>query len=95
MESVLSLDDGRWLDEESSLVQGHTENNDFQLGNIRQPSPPPVLAQVLSEPRPISPSRVADPRPGPPNFSQDGLPSSNSYQDLHIVSLSAQMSCLL
>ncbi|KAL8481407.1 hypothetical protein ACS0TY_027787 [Phlomoides rotata] len=84
MESVLSLDDGRWLDEESSLLQGHTENNDFQLSNIRQPSPPPVLAQVLSEPRPISPSRVADPRPGPPNFSQDGLPSSNSYQDLHI-----------
>ncbi|KAG6431409.1 hypothetical protein SASPL_109488 [Salvia splendens] len=84
LESVLSLDDGRWLAEESGPLQGNAENNDFQLGNIRQPSPPPVLAQVMPEHRHISPSRVADPRPGPANFSQDGLPSSNSYQDLHI-----------
>lgn len=86
IESVLSLDDGRWLAEESD-PQGNSENNDFQLSNIRQPSPPPVLAQVMPERRPISPSRVADPRPGPPKVSQDGLPSSNSYQDLHIVSV--------
>lgn len=87
MESVLSLDDGSWLAEESGLLQGNMESNDFQLSNIRQPSPPPVLAQVMPEHRPISPSRVADPRPGPPKLSQDGLPSSNSYQDLHIVSV--------
>lgn len=87
LESVLSLDDGRWLAEESDLLQGNVESNDFQLSNIRQPSPPPVLAQVMPEHRHISPSRVADPRPGPANFSQDGLPSSNSYQDLHIVSV--------
>ncbi|KAK4425929.1 AMSH-like ubiquitin thioesterase 3 [Sesamum alatum] len=85
MDSVLSLDDGRWLAEESGLTQGNDmEKNDFQLGNIRQPSPPPVLAQVQPELLPLSPSRVADPRPGPPKLSQDGLPSSNSYQDLHI-----------
>ncbi|KAH6769619.1 hypothetical protein C2S52_014422 [Perilla frutescens var. hirtella] len=84
MESVLSLDDGRWLGEESGLLQGNVESNDFQLSNIRQPSPPPVLAQVMPERRPISPSRVADPRPGPPKLSQDGLPTSNAYQDLHI-----------
>ncbi|XP_057785601.1 AMSH-like ubiquitin thioesterase 3 [Salvia miltiorrhiza] len=84
IESVLSLDDGRWLSEESGILQGNAERNDFQLSNIRQPSPPPVLAQVMPEHRHISPSRVADPRPGPPNFSQDGLTNSNSYQDLHI-----------
>lgn len=87
MESVLSLDDGSWLAEESGLIQGNMEKNNFQLSNIRQPSPPPVLAQVMPEHRPISPSRVADPRPGPPKFSPDGLPSSSSYQDLHIVSV--------
>ncbi|GFP99630.1 amsh-like ubiquitin thioesterase 3 [Phtheirospermum japonicum] len=85
MDSILSLDDGRWLDEESGLLQGNgIENNNFHLGNIRQPSPPPVLAQVQPELLPISPSRVADPRPGPPKHSEDGFPGSNSYQDLHI-----------
>ncbi|KZV33416.1 hypothetical protein F511_38633 [Dorcoceras hygrometricum] len=87
MDSVLSLDDGRWLrptEESSHLLKNELERNDFQLGNIRQPSPPPVLAKVQSEMLPICPSKVADPRPGPPKFSQDGLPSSNSYQDLHI-----------
>ncbi|XP_051127697.1 AMSH-like ubiquitin thioesterase 3 [Andrographis paniculata] len=85
MESVLSLDDGRWITEESSLPPGNKmENNDYQLDYIRQPSPPPVLAQVQPELHPISPSRVADPRPGPPKALQDGLPTSNSYQDLHI-----------
>lgn len=85
MESVLSLDDGRWVSEETDLPQeNEMENNNFQLDYIRQPSPPPVLAQVQPEVLPISPTRVADPRPGPPKFSQDGLPCSNSYQDLHV-----------
>lgn len=85
MESVLSLDDGRWLkpsEDPGSLTKEMMNEND-QFDNIRQPSPPPVLALVQPELLPISPSRVADPRPGPP-LSQDGLPSSNSYQDLHI-----------
>ncbi|CAA0834246.1 AMSH-like ubiquitin thioesterase 3 [Striga hermonthica] len=85
MESILSLDDGRWLDEESGLLHANgIENNNFQQGIIRQPSPPPVLAQVQPEVLPLSPSKVADPRPGPPKLSEDGLPRSNSYQDLHI-----------
>ncbi|KAG8372905.1 hypothetical protein BUALT_Bualt12G0115700 [Buddleja alternifolia] len=87
MDSVLSLDDGRWLHpaEESGLpLKSERKNNDFQLGNIRQPMPPPVLAQVQPELLPICPSRASDPRPGSPKLSQDGLPSSNSYQDLHI-----------
>ncbi|XP_073302419.1 AMSH-like ubiquitin thioesterase 3 isoform X1 [Primulina huaijiensis] len=87
MDSVLSLDDGRWLrpaEESAHPLNNELEKNDFRLGNIRQPSPPPVLAKVQSEMLPICPSKVADPRPGPPKLSQDGLPSSNSYQDLHI-----------
>lgn len=88
MESVLSLNDGRWLRpaEESCppLNNGASEDN-FQLGYVRQPSPPPVLAQMKHEILPISPSKVADPRPGPAKSSPDGIASSNSYQHLHIV----------
>ncbi|CAA2939533.1 AMSH-like ubiquitin thioesterase 3 [Olea europaea subsp. europaea] len=85
MESVLSLDDGRWLNpsEDPGSLAKEMMNKNYQFDNIRQPSPPPVLAQVQPELLPISPSRVADPRPGPP-LSLDGLPGSNSYQDLHI-----------
>ncbi|XP_075521741.1 AMSH-like ubiquitin thioesterase 3 isoform X2 [Primulina tabacum] len=87
MDSVLSLYDGRWLhpaEESARLLNNELEKNDFQLVNIRQPSPPPVLAKAQLEVLPICPSKVADPRPGPPKIPQDGLPSSNSYQDLHI-----------
>ncbi|KAK2990273.1 hypothetical protein RJ640_014725 [Escallonia rubra] len=80
MESVLSLDDGRWLRPDEEL--GPLYNNEVSI--IRQPSPPPVLAQVQPEFLPISPSRVADPRPGPAKSFQDGTPNSNSYQHLHI-----------
>ncbi|CAA3007418.1 AMSH-like ubiquitin thioesterase 3 [Olea europaea subsp. europaea] len=85
MESVLSLDDGRWLNpsEDPGSLAEETMNENYKFENIRQPSPPPILAQVQPELLPISPSRVADPRPGPP-LSKDGLPSFNSYQDLHI-----------
>lgn len=88
MDSVLSLDDGRWLypaeDSCPSLINEPTEDL-FQSSRIRQPSPPPVLAQVQPEVQPIPPSKVADPRPGPAKPSQDAMPSSNSYQHLHIV----------
>ncbi|KAK3008551.1 hypothetical protein RJ639_013396 [Escallonia herrerae] len=80
MESVLSLDDGRWLRPAEEL--GPLYNNEVSI--IRQPSPPPVLAQVQPEFLPISPSRVADPRPGPAKSFQDGTSNSNSYQHLHI-----------
>ena len=85
MESVLSLDDGRWLcpSEESPQFTIEERDDNFPLGNIRQPSPPPVLAQIQQDCHPIPPSKVADPRPGPAT-SQHGMPSSNSYQHLHI-----------
>jgi len=65
MLSVLSLDDDRW----SLPAEGPTSVSlgleaEFAQLNIRQPSPPPVLAQVHPERGPIPPSRVADPRPG-------------------------------
>jgi len=62
MKSVLSLDDGRWSvpAERTPLPSASLEEELFQL-DIKQPSPPPVLAEVQ---RPISPSRVADPTPG-------------------------------
>lgn len=90
MESVLSLDDGRWLHppEESSPSLKYVEKEDnFISVNVRQPSPPPVLAQIQPQYHPISPSRVADPRPGPAKASQDGNPSTDTYNHLHIVCL--------
>lgn len=80
MLSVLSLDDGRWsLPVEPASVSPVLEAQFSQL-NIRQPSPPPVLAQVHPEHGPIPPSRVADSRPG--------LATSETgrYQNLHVVS---------
>ncbi|KAK4338925.1 hypothetical protein RND71_040387 [Anisodus tanguticus] len=87
MESVLSLDDGRWLHptEDSNFQFPEDVRSDIiPLSNLRQPSPPPVLAQLQQEFRPISPSKVADPRPGPAKSIQDGPSSSNSYQHLHV-----------
>ncbi|KAK8998815.1 hypothetical protein V6N11_070000 [Hibiscus sabdariffa] len=87
MDSVLSLDDGQWLHpaEESRppLIIEATEDP-FKFVGMKQPSPPPVLAQVQPEFTPIHPSKVADPRPGPAKSSQDGLPNSSSYQHLHV-----------
>ncbi|CAL5346886.1 unnamed protein product [Camellia sinensis] len=87
MESLLSLDDGRWslpADDSCLPLNNEASNAPLVLGNIRQPSPPPVLAQVHPDFLPISPSRVADPRPGPAKPFQDGMIGSNSYQHLHI-----------
>ncbi|KAI8002946.1 AMSH-like ubiquitin thioesterase 3 [Camellia lanceoleosa] len=50
----------------------------------RQPSPPPVLAQLHPDFLPISPSGVADLRPGPAKPFRDGMIGSNSYQHLYI-----------
>ncbi|CAM0902353.1 unnamed protein product [Alopecurus aequalis] len=80
MQSVLSLDDGRWslpVKEPASVSHAGIEEGFSQL-NIRQPSPPPVLAQVHPQRRPISPSRVADPRPGLANCD------TGRYQNLHV-----------
>ncbi|KAM4116529.1 hypothetical protein ACJW30_02G056800 [Castanea mollissima] len=85
MESVLSLDDGRWLrpaEESCSPLINEAREDDFRL--VKQPSIPPVLAQLQQDFTPIPPSKVADPRPGPAISSQDGMPSSDSYQHLHV-----------
>lgn len=87
VDSVLSLDDGRWshpVDE--SGVKHEMEDSNFQLGSIKQPKPPPVEAQVDSALLAISPLRVSDIRPGSPSLSKYGLSSSKSYQELHVVS---------
>lgn len=91
MESVLSLDDGNWpkhaVDSCPPIVNEAREDP-FQFVGVKQPPPPPVLAQVQQEFAPISPSKVADPRPGPAKPSQDGTLSSSSYQHLHVVGFS-------
>uniref|UniRef100_A0A2P2MGA5 MPN domain-containing protein n=1 Tax=Rhizophora mucronata TaxID=61149 RepID=A0A2P2MGA5_RHIMU len=87
MESVLSLDDGRWSRPAEELCPQPTRDereDTFQFVGLRQPSPPPILAQVQQEFTPIPPSKVADPRPGPAKPSEDGLPSSSSYQHVHV-----------
>ncbi|XP_073008874.1 AMSH-like ubiquitin thioesterase 3 [Typha latifolia] len=80
MESVLSLDDGRWSTpvEEPCTLSTTSVIQEDSLQLRRQPNPPPVLAQVLPERNVISPSKVADPRPGP------AMSDSGQYQDLHV-----------
>lgn len=89
MDSVLSLDDGSWsrpADESCPPLLNGSVDSHFQSLNIRQPSPPPVLAQVQPEYAHIPPSKVADPRPGPANSSPDSPLGPAAYQHLHIVS---------
>ncbi|CAI0626672.1 unnamed protein product [Linum tenue] len=86
MDSVLSLDDGRWIhpaEEPGNTLVHEAKEDPFQFVGIRQPSPPPVLARVQHEYAQIAPSKVADPRPGPAP-SQDGMSGPNSYQDVHV-----------
>ncbi|XP_010551093.2 PREDICTED: LOW QUALITY PROTEIN: AMSH-like ubiquitin thioesterase 3 [Tarenaya hassleriana] len=87
MDSVLSLDDGRWqrhAEAVSSQMVNEVMEDPFQFVSTKQPSPPPVLAQVHHEVASICPSKVADPRPGPAMPSLEGKDSSNSYQHLHV-----------
>ncbi|CAN1181631.1 AMSH-like ubiquitin thioesterase 3 [Linum perenne] len=86
MDSVLSLDDGKWIhptEEPGNTLVREGRDDPFQFVGIRQPSPPPVLAQVQHEYAHIPPSKVADPRPGPAPC-QDGMSDSNSFQDVHV-----------
>ncbi|GJU30006.1 AMSH-like ubiquitin thioesterase 3 [Tanacetum coccineum] len=84
MDSVLSLDDGRWSRPAAEDLCSQLDVDDFLSGNIRQPSPPPVLARLQPEHTHISPAQVADPRPGPANLFQDDAHNSTTYQHLHI-----------
>lgn len=90
MDSVLSLDDGRWMRptvESYAPLVTESREDPLQLLNIKQPLPPPVLAQVYPERAPIPPSKVADPRPGPAKSSHDSEHGPTTYQHLHVVSL--------
>ncbi|KAF8046917.1 hypothetical protein N665_3338s0002 [Sinapis alba] len=84
---VLSLDDGRWQRHSeavtSQFVSDATEDP-FQFVGMKQPTPPPVLAQVHQEFAQICPSKVADPRPGPALPSLEEKEGSNAYQHLHV-----------
>ncbi|GAU37465.1 hypothetical protein TSUD_207010 [Trifolium subterraneum] len=54
MDSILSLDDGRWshpIDESCSPVVTESREDYLQLLNIKQPLPPPVLAQIQGQDR--------------------------------------------
>ncbi|KAJ1277704.1 hypothetical protein BS78_04G024000 [Paspalum vaginatum] len=91
---VLALDDGRWplpIEQQPASAGSPGSEAEFSHNlNIRQPSPPPVLAQVHPERGPIPPpSRVAaGPRPG--------LATSETecrYQNLHVPV--ALMDCFL
>ncbi|KAL9139960.1 hypothetical protein ABFS82_14G005300 [Erythranthe guttata] len=85
--SVLSIDDGtssQHSEESDLLVKNEKENNDFHLGHTKQPTPPPVEAQVHPELLSICPLRVSDANSRSPNLFKDGLSRSSSYQDLHI-----------
>ncbi|XP_027920656.1 AMSH-like ubiquitin thioesterase 3 isoform X2 [Vigna unguiculata] len=87
MDSVLSLDDGRWSRpsvEYGSSVVTESREDPLQSLNIKQPLPPPVLAQVHPECAHIPPSKVADPRPGPAKSSHDSGLGPTTYQHLHI-----------
>ena len=81
MQSVLSLDDGRWsapAEECTSTPSASLEGELSQL-NIRQPSPPPILAEVHPDRAPpISPSRVADPTQGL------AISETGRYHNLHV-----------
>ncbi|MCI08191.1 AMSH-like ubiquitin thioesterase 3-like, partial [Trifolium medium] len=70
--------------ESCSPVVTESREDYLQLLNIKQPLPPPVLAQVHPERASIPPSKVADPRPGPAKSSHDSGHGPTTYQHLHI-----------
>ncbi|PWA54845.1 associated molecule with the SH3 domain of STAM 3 [Artemisia annua] len=79
MDSVLSLDDGRWSRHATEDVCSRFDVDDFLSGNIRQPSTP-VLARLQQEHTHNSPAQVVDPRPEPANFFQDDAHTTMTYQ---------------
>ncbi|XP_021907047.1 LOW QUALITY PROTEIN: AMSH-like ubiquitin thioesterase 3 [Carica papaya] len=87
MESVLSLDDGKWshhVEDLGSPLANEAREDPFRFAGVKQPSPPPVLAQLHHDYAPICPSKVADPRPGPAKPPLDGTQSTESYQHLNV-----------
>lgn len=88
LESVLSLnDDGRLSlhpEEPCSAVTSDTTEAPVQIDIIRQPSPPPVLADV-HDLIPNASTQVTDLTTGPEKSLQDELVRSESPLQLHIV----------
>ncbi|PWA62937.1 JAB1/Mov34/MPN/PAD-1 [Artemisia annua] len=84
MDSVLSLDEGRWSRPAAEDVFSQFDVDDFLSGNIRQPSPP-VLARLQPKYTYISIAQVVYPLPGPANLFQDDAHTTTTYQHLHII----------
>ncbi|KAL6010857.1 hypothetical protein ACLOJK_001299 [Asimina triloba] len=86
LESVLSLDDGRWsvaADEPRPVTTSDTVVASNQIDIIRQPSPPSVLADV-QDLVPANSSQVIDLRSEPAKSLQDEFIHSESPLQLHI-----------
>ncbi|PWA79729.1 JAB1/Mov34/MPN/PAD-1 [Artemisia annua] len=90
MDSVLSLDEGRWSRLAAEDVFSQFDVDDFLSGNIRQPSPP-VLARLQLEYTYISTAQVVYPLPGPANLFQDDAHTTTTYQHLHIIYASKEI----
>ena len=89
MDSVLSLDHGRWwclAEEFNSPILNESWEDPLQLLSIKQPSCPPVLAQVHQEYAPVPP-KVADPRLRRVKSSKKSTFGPATYQLLHVVIL--------
>ncbi|GER26117.1 COP9 signalosome complex subunit 5 [Striga asiatica] len=92
-EPFLSLDDRRWLHPSEKYgppLKHDIKNHDLQLGSIRQPTPPPILAQVQTKLLQVYPYKVS----WESSTSEGGLSGSRSYHDVHIVTFDAYMSIM-
>ncbi|XP_058087253.1 AMSH-like ubiquitin thioesterase 1 [Magnolia sinica] len=86
IESVLSLDDGRWsvhAEQPSSMATSNIVESPIQMDIIRQPAPPPVLADIQNL-VPVTSSEAFDSINGPAKSFQDELIHSESPLQLHI-----------
>ena len=87
LESVLQLNIGRWslhAEEPCPTVISDTTEAPVQTDIIRQPSPPPVLADV-HDLMSITSTQVTDLTSGPENSFQDELVCHEPPSQLHIV----------
>ncbi|KAL4179076.1 hypothetical protein AMTRI_Chr13g85490 [Amborella trichopoda] len=93
IESVLSLDDGRGFlhsEEPCPISMANTLEVPVKFDIIRQPSPPPVLADV-QDLIPPAPPQVIDSRIGLAKPSQEELVQSESPLQLHVCLQSVTM----
>ena len=75
-------------EEPCSLISFESMETPLQIDIIRQPSPPPVLAEVQDLIPVSTPGSITESEYGMENPLPDGLVSSESLLELHIVSLS-------